>query len=159
VKSILLVTGSRSLAASPAAEAWARSILRERIAVVPDRGWLFVGDANGPDRWAVEIAAACEVNRAMYKLDGMVAVDSILRGGAFKFWAPAEVARARRGDRTWPLERNKALVESAQKAACEGWVVSCLALVDPASRTRGTMHAVTQARKAGLPVEVLEWRG
>lgn len=46
---VLLVTGSRSLATHPGAEAWARGLIREALR---DVDVLLVGDATGVDRWA-----------------------------------------------------------------------------------------------------------
>lgn len=46
---VLLVTGSRSLATIPGAEAWAREHIRRALEGV---GLLIVGDAPGPDLWA-----------------------------------------------------------------------------------------------------------
>lgn len=43
---VLLVTGSRSLAAIPGAEAWARAKIAEALVGVD---LLIVGDAEGPD--------------------------------------------------------------------------------------------------------------
>lgn len=49
---VLLVTGSRSLADRPGAEAWARGLIH---AALTGTDLLIVGDAPGPDAWAVEI--------------------------------------------------------------------------------------------------------
>ena len=50
---VLLITGARSLADDPAAEAWARGLIAAALVGVD---LLLVGDAPGPDAWAREIA-------------------------------------------------------------------------------------------------------
>jgi hypothetical protein len=151
VTRVIVVTGSRSLADSPAAEAWARGVLREHLAREP--AWLFVGDARGPDDWAAEIAQSLGLPRARWKLDGLVVFARPSGSGGWKHWARAEDAAARRGDRRWPLERNRALIDAAAKAAADAWSVRVLGLVDERSRTRGTDHTLRLAERAGLSVE------
>lgn len=146
---LLVVTGSRSLAADPRAAEWARGILSDRIFALPDGSVVVTGDAPGPDAVAQELAGSSllSVRRVVYALDGWI----WFCGERFSQWA----MEARR-DRTWPLERNRCMIRDA--ASRSGYARKlCLALVDPGSRTKGTMHTVTQARRAGLPVEVLEW--
>jgi hypothetical protein len=149
---LLVVTGSRTIAADPRAEAWARGILSDRIFALPDGSVLVTGDAAGPDAIAQEYAGSTllAVRRAVYALDGWIHYE----GERASRWTMEPPRR----DRTFPLERNIAMIRDA--ASRSGYARKlCLALVDPSSRTKGTLHTVTQARRAALPVEVLEWRG
>lgn len=68
---ILIVTGSRSLATIPGAEAWAKDILRERFAEASE---LYVGDAAGPDAWA------CYGRSRSTERDVKFTADNLLRG-------------------------------------------------------------------------------
>lgn len=143
---ILLVTGSRALADTPAAERWAR----ERIADAFERHnptIVVTGDAAGPDEWAVGPALADDCDVYVWRCDGSVE----------RRWATgAELQPMRRWTPTgprkrWPLQRNAAMVAETTDQS-EGAAV-VLALHAPWATTRGTAHTVGLARRAGLAVE------
>ena len=122
---ILLVTGSRSLATRPGAEAWARGILRDALA---GADLLIVGDAPGPDAWAWESAEGgwltphdvttrpatlrrihCYRTRGVYR-GQIVLHDGYMHGKHFALdtvadWDPDGDAH--------PLDRNAAMVRDA----------------------------------------------
>lgn len=160
---VLLVTGARSLADDPAAEAWARGLIAEALAGVD---LLIVGDAPGPDAWAWKRAGltygrtTCHqyLTRGSFaggvvKRDGRTCVDA-------HRWAP-------RGTSTHPLDRNAAMVRDIAAMRDAGHTVSVLALLDgrkPAvvkpgedRPTRGTEHTARLARDAGLMVDAQTW--
>ena len=148
---VLLVTGSRSLARIPGAEAWARGLIREAL-----RGCdlLIVGDAEGPDAWARALATANETRTRCYHVHGLH------RGWITDSDIADPVARWDEGvtrGRRYPLARNAAMVADAAGFFDAGATVSVLALVDTASRTQGTLHTVGLARDAGLTVDVRTW--
>ena len=61
--SVLLATGSRSLARIPGAEAWARAILRDALAGVD---LLIVGDAEGQHTAGLAERAGITVRREVW---------------------------------------------------------------------------------------------
>ena len=155
---VLLITGARSLADDPAAEAWARGIIAEALAGVD---LLIVGDAPGPDAWAWEISRGVVESRHRYwsrrehagSIEARDADDQLI---AWWTWGSR---------RTGPLDRNAAMVTDA--APQEGEHVSVLALLDgrkpavvqpgEARPTRGTEHTARLARDAGLTVDAQTW--
>ena len=159
---VLLVTGSRSLAASAGADAWARALIRRALDGVDV---LIVGDAPGPDRWAVQegddaVAHEMRVYWTRGRDAGCILVPTgdgeVSYGGR---WAP-------RGASTHPLARNAAMVRDAAALAAQGADVRCLALLDgtkhdaPGKRaTRGTEHTAGLAERAGLTVQREVWNG
>jgi hypothetical protein len=151
---LLLVTGSRALADTPASEAWARAVLEPAIGAVILTGWLVVGDAPGPDTWAWDSACGWHEGAwAIYGLDGTVVTPKL--GGLSRWHADAVAGRAQHGAR-WPLERNRAMVAAVAKAHRGGRVAArCLALVAPWATTAGTQFTARLAREAGLAVETL----
>lgn len=147
---VLLVTGSRALCDTPAAEAWARGVLRGRI--TSSTRSVVAGDARGPDAWAHDetpLALWC----ARWCLDGSVLcrlngnwreearwlVRGVVRPTTHEAWAQRAIAR------------NAAMVEHTARTPG----ARCLALVAPWSRTRGTQHTARLAREHGITVEVL----
>jgi phosphoserine phosphatase len=149
----LLVTGSRSLGDDPAAAKWAREQIGAAVFVLPDDAVIVTGDAKGPDTWAQNAAAALRMLLAVYRLDGSV----VLYGdGEQPVHRWTEEAPTR--DRRWPLLRNEAMVRAvAERVRVDGYTAECLALVDAASRTRGTRHTVTLCERAGIATRVVEW--
>lgn len=143
---ILLVTGSRSLADTPAAERWARGELGRVMAAELSLTRLVVGDAYGPDAWAKEIA----LDTAGAIMDVWFAI------------GPRWVFDTDPPTRTWwnadgrprvdPFGRNRAMVAHVA-ATYPRPDVRVLALFAPWSRTHGTGHTVVLARRAGLAVE------
>jgi len=153
-RSILLVCGSRALTERPEAEAWAREILWQTILALPRvesphaASVVVVGDASGPDAWALDIAGQTACARwCRYALDGY----RYKTDGVPMSWSamPAlPVAKA------WPLVRNAVMVrEVAGLARDFGDVVRVIGLVSPWATTHGTEHTLGLARRAGLPVE------
>ena len=149
---VLLVTGSRALSDTHAAEVWARGMLRERITrEIVDS--VVAGDARGPDEWAHEIAPPglwC----ARWCLDGAVLCSLGSNWHEEARWLVRGVPRPSTSE-AWvqrALARNRAMVEHAARRP-EG--VRVLALLAPWSRTRGTQHTMRLAREHSLPVEVL----
>lgn len=157
---VLLVTGARSLATRPGAEAWARALIAEALAGVD---LLIVGDAPGPDRWAAWLAAPTDIEPHVYLTRGrdagwVVSPDEEGECSFVRRWAP-------RGTSTHPLVRNTAMVAAAQSALAAGHTVTVLALLDglktdaPGRRaTRGTEHTAGIAERAGLTVRREVWR-
>ena len=148
---VLLVTGSRSLAAHPGAEAWARGLIRAALAGVD---LLIVGDAPGPDAWAAEIASSHDVCVRRYDTRGIHAGWIVQQEHALwcriDQWAtPAMVGRR------YPLYRNAAMVRDVvDLAMTPQWSAGCIALVDPASATKGTEHT---AGLEGVERGAVEW--
>lgn len=154
---IALVCGSRSLADNPATEAWARHI----IECISDHADVIVaGDAEGPDKWAADRVFRLRsehLRGRFYDLDGVV-YDAA--GTPLGRWATRDVPLDPRDPRwrRWPLVRNAAMVRAvALRARRDRRPVSLYALVDPGSRTQGTMHTVTLARAMGITTHVERW--
>lgn len=159
---VLLITGARSLADDPAAEAWARGLIAEALAGVD---LLIVGDAPGPDRWAMsegrDLSHGVHVYWTRGKDAGWILVPDGEGEASYEGrWAP-------RGSPTGPLARNAAMVAHAARMLRGAADVSVLALLDgrkPAvvqpgedRPTRGTEHTVGLARAAGLTVDAQTW--
>jgi hypothetical protein len=163
VAELLVVTGSRVLADTPDAEAWARGVLGEVTAALPPVAVLYAGGAAGPDTWAADLARERGLSVIEYRLDGNRWTLSRLSRAVRPYapWCEWEGVRARPGDRRWPLERNRVMIDHAALLARTAAVnlrhaVRVLALVAPWSRTHGTQHTVRLARAAGLAVDVRE---
>jgi hypothetical protein len=158
---VLLVTGSRSLADDPAAERWARGLIREALDGV---GLLIVGDATGPDAWAWEIATTLPAVERLYLsrwcCDGSQRIVDRHPERAtrerIEWWAEGDVHT---------LDRNAAMVRHAKDYTARQWDVRVLALLDgrkdaaPGRVTRGTEHTAGLAERAGLAVTRETWRG
>lgn len=140
----LLVTGSRALAGS-ACERMAHDVVSRAIDGVDV---VIVGDASGPDAWALGYATARGVTDRRYCLNGTVMCRSDVR----RRWIDAPTLEAAPPYRV-PLLRNAAMVaELAARAARQPdeWEVSYLALVAQWSQTHGTEHTARLAREAGI---------
>lgn len=152
----LLVTGSRSLAKDPKAEAWARAILNPTIAELPPWSVVVHGGAIGPDRWAQE-SAEFHV-RGVPLLTYVLFVDGekwVVTLGAGLHVNRVRWTEAKNQD---PLVRNRHMVNVEMPALVgRGYKPRVLALVDSTSRTKGTGHTVGLARKAGYPVDRRVW--
>lgn len=144
---LLLVTGSRSLAADAGSKFWADGKVDLAVRSLSRGDVVLAGGAPGPDTWAVEHAKAAGVRRIELRLDGQRYENGIAVGP----WTQ-EIPALR--NREWPLVRNKALVACAAKARDAGWSVEVLALKDPRSPTQGTMHTVVAAEAERLFVTV-----
>lgn len=155
----LLVTGSRSLAKDPKAEAWARAILAEVIGTLPPKSLLIHGGAVGPDSWAHWILDGRSKEPGVrlwsycYHPDGRLSRTAIMDGAAWN------VGKTRwHDDDPGPPARNRHMVNVEMPALVgRGYEPRVLALVDSTSRTKGTGHTVGLARKAGYPVDRRVW--
>lgn len=156
---VLLVTGARSLADDPAAERWARGLIREALDGV---GLLIVGDATGPDAWAWEIATTMPVTERLYlsqwRYTGLLRIvdrhpERATRERA-DWWADGGVH---------PIDRLPAMVRHAKDYTARQWDVRVLALLDGRAHPRvtrdGTEHTAGLAERAGLAVTRETWRG
>mgnify|MGYP005610075493 FL=1 len=162
VTRVLLITGARSLADDPAAEAWARGKIAAALVGVD---LLIVGDAPGPDRWAMyegrDLSHGVHVYWTRGKDAGWIlSPDGEGEASYEGRWAPP-------GTPTGPLDRNAAMVATARANMLRGHTVSVLALLDgrkpavvkPGEKrpTRGTEHTARLARAAGLTVDAQTW--
>ena len=153
---VLLVTGSRSLAAHPGAEAWARGLIRAALAGVD---LLIVGDAPGPDAWAAEIASSHDVCVRRYDTRGIHAGWIVQQEHALWCRIDQWATPAMQG-RRYPLHRNAAMVRDVTTIAMRRDASArALALIDPASETKGTEHTAGLAVRAGLTVQREVWNG
>lgn len=153
----LLVTGSRSLARSLAAETWASRLINLAASDLPPWSVVVHGGATGPDTWAQEAAENHRYGLPLlthaFLVDGRHIVTTLGRGTLHK-----HTARWCKSNRD-PLARNRHMVEVEMPAfAGRGYTLRVLALVDAASGTRGTDHTVRLARAAGIPVDRHEWQ-
>lgn len=148
---VLLVTGSRSLANHPGAEAWARGLIR---AALVGADMLIVGDAPGPDAWAAAIASSHDVCVRRYDTRGIHAGWIVQQEHAM--WCRIDEWATRLD--MHPLKRNAAMVRDASAMTGYGATARVLALVDPASETKGTEHTAGLAERAGLTVQREVWR-
>lgn len=147
---ILLVTGSRALADSVAAERWAHGeITRVLDAFLPTL--VAVGDAPGADRFATALAHARGVAVQRWVLTGAVVTTSAAGVEELRWW-PKGAAKLEPS--RWPLARNAAMCSCVGLIAANGDVARALALTAPWAKTHGTAHTVARAREAGLVVEV-----
>ena len=160
VTRVLLVTGARSLADDPAAEAWARGLIAEALAGV---GLLIVGDAPGPDAWASRIQRNAMRRVWCYRTRGPNArwIDTAHceEWDRLRLWSTGVSAH--------PLDRNAAMVDAAAAMRDAGVDVRVLALLDGRKPrvvqpgedrpTRGTEHTVGLAEDAGLTVDARVW--
>jgi hypothetical protein len=152
----LLVTGSRSLARDPRKEAWARAIISATVAELSPWSTIVHGGASGPDAWAQEAAES-------HRYGAYLLTNTLLADGRIVITTLGGGTLHRAHDR-WhdgnpgPLERNRHMVEVEMPAlAARGYTPRVLALVDQASRTKGTDHTVRLALKAGYPVDRREY--
>ena len=164
---ILLVTGARSLADDPAAEAWARGLIAEAL---EGADLLIVGDAPGPDAWAVDEARRARISRRKYAafgpFAGCVVVDG--REGAPPRWTIREPRR-------WIYETSPESVPASQRKIVATWVakryvammgdavkanrthdVSALYLADPRAGCISEL-VIDKARKANIPLRQEAW--
>lgn len=166
---VLLVTGARSLADDPAAEAWARGLI---AAALVGTDLLIVGDAPGPDAWALNETTwlmSTTLKVRCYRTHGIDA-GWITEPAQGQWWRVARWAEPRSMlSARYPLMRNAAMVADCKEMhADSAWhTVSVLALLDgrkpavvpPGEKrpTRGTEHTVGLARAAGLTVDARTW--
>jgi len=147
---VLVVSGSRSLVDTPAAEEWARGVLGDIVSALPEGSAVVAGDARGPDAWALAIAASVPriIHCVCYALDG----SRYVNGEFSNTWARANDQRA--NDRkTWPLVRNTRMCLDAGVRLREGIIIAAAGFVAPWSKTRGTMHTVNRLRAEGIYAE------
>ena len=164
VTRVLLITGARSLADDPAAEAWARGKIAAALVGVD---LLIVGDAPGPDAWACRIQRDALRRVECYRTHGLnigwVDTAHCEEWDRVRRWSPPRAIHSTR----YPLMRNAAMVRDCGHYAAEGHDVRCLALLDgrkpavvqPGEKrpTRCTEHTASLARAAGLTVDAQTW--
>jgi hypothetical protein len=164
VTRVLLITGARSLATRPGAEAWARGLIAEALAGCD---LLIVGDAPGPDAWARTEAGREGVECHEYLTLGIHAGMIAEHCGIAAPHIDRRWDRPSMHGRRYPLHRNAAMVDDVKALAMTPkWAAApVLALLDglkvdaPGKRaTRGTEHTVGLARAAGLTVRQEVWR-
>jgi hypothetical protein len=148
-RQVLLVTGARELARTHARTAWGVAAVGDAITALRRDALVMTGDATGPDTWARSEAALAALERWVYALDGWIYAN----GEPRCHWTA--VTGAGRSPRRWPLYRNERMVAEAHGFAGRGDAVTVLALVAPWSRTRGTMHTVGLAHRAGIAATIL----
>ena len=147
-RSILLVTGSRSLVDTEDGRRWA---LAELDLFFPGFDTIVTGDARGPDTWAFRASPPGRCFR--YGLDGSI----VTSGGAVGRWDRG-VSRPRYGttpgDRAlaaaWCLLRDRRMVKAVARRGWEGAQVECLALIDRGSKTHGAEYTATVAEHGGV---------
>lgn len=151
---LLLVTGSRALADTDAARAWALSVLRPAVEACQGRaGYLVVGDAPGPDTWAKELAEARGVAGRQYALNGWLSMWASNTWVSKPWHTPAGSGWRQHGPK-WPLFRNATMVRwFAERCREADTVAHVVALVAPWSKTRGTEHTGRLVERAGIAVE------
>ena len=164
---VLLVTGARSLADDPDAEAWARGLIAAALVGVD---LLLVGDASGPDAWASRIQRDALRRVECYRTHGLnigwVDTAHCEEWDRVRRWSPPRAIHSTR----YPLMRNAAMVRDAAALRDDPLMmadVRCLALLDgrkpavvkPGEKrpTRGTEHTARLARAAGLTVDAQTW--
>ncbi len=144
-RKLLLVTGSRTLAESAARQEWARQVLAAHLEGLGADDWVLHGGATGPDQFVEDLARCKGIKTMSYRLDGYRYHGEERLGK----WAPDSGATSAG---SWPLVRNATMASQAKHAADLGWDVRCVALLDPASVTRGTQHTATKCADSGLQV-------
>ncbi len=149
---LLLVTGSRALANTPAAEWWATQRILTALSRLDLGAELVTGDARGPDEWARRLAIHLRVPTLVFNLWGKVE-DS---GEGWRWTQQQRPPFAAPEGKRWPLVRNAAMVDYVRGRAAGGARVHVLALAAPWADTRGTGHTAGLARGAGLVVETHE---
>lgn len=140
---ILLVTGSRVLAASTHEERAKALLAAYCEAHAPTM--IVVGDADGPDEWAATWAATRNRDLRIYALDGWVhSAGKLLRPWSKEPRAPGTFCK--------PLARNVAMVRETAEQRAKGAHVEALGLEAAWSATMGAAHTLAAARGAGLSI-------
>ena len=149
---VLLVTGSRVIADSPAALQLARAAIEKHGAAADA---IVAGDARGPDALALGFARERGKRWAMYSLDGLVR-----RGHAtpVRWNDPARDGdppgfddnRALRA--AWCLTRDRAMVRDLVAARDGGRSVTVLAVIATWSKTHGAEYTAQRAEAHGITV-------
>ncbi len=153
---ILVVTGSRALCATAAAESWARGEICDALCDLAMRGLATVvvtGDAPGPDVWAIHEAASCALRWIRYGLDGWRTEGEGFVKREPVAWCTAEEVpkRGTRAYSRWPLTRNRVMVAAVKRAVAAGeYTASALALAAPWARTHGTQHTIGLLTRAKI---------
>lgn len=141
---VLLVTGSRAMAATDEALHWTRRELR-RVIRPHRRDTLrfIVGGAPGVDAQARMLGIWEGAPVDAFLLNGRVDP-----GPRRKGWSWYDGPRIE--SPTWPLRRNDAMIAAAVAACRAGAVVKAVTLYAPWSPTRGTLYTRDRAALAGL---------
>jgi hypothetical protein len=146
---IRLVSGSRSLADTPAGFDWCTGILR--LHLTPG-DILVTGYAKGPDRWSLEIAEEIGIPWYSYRPTGRIET-----GGRSWDWCKGHGKPPTGLDphwvwREWFLLRDRVMVGHMEAHKNAGREVGILGFLDPKSETQGTEYTLQHAEKAGLSV-------
>lgn len=162
---VLLVTGSRSLTERKGASQQALKIL---YPLECEASLVVAGDANGPDKWALQMAEfETGIPWQCFRLDGAIEHSR----GIFGQLAWGSVVGIE--SRKVPLKRNAEMVRhveglrgAVETLAPDNWTgpgyetrLLCVGFVDPDSRTHGTDHTLRLARQAGIWTARYVWRG
>lgn len=146
----LVVSGSRALhprrGGSVRSQQWACQAIRDKLDEL-GRPTIVDGYADGPDRWASEIARDEDLPLVEFRLDGIVycfRVPGRPTGPAGRWHKSTKQIH--------PLDRDRAMVEWAQKVLDKGRRVEALGLVAPWSKTRGTDWTLGLAKHCGIKV-------
>lgn len=154
---VLLVTGSRTVAGNPDASAIAAELL-SLVILAGEYTSVVTGDAVGVDTLAVAAAERSKIPRVRYCLDRVVRIawDELeLERTDTMLWHGDGVPT----DRAWPLVRNEVMVRDVKAMGELPMVdsVTCLGLVDPASKTGGTLQTLRLAKGVGIKCSVYTW--
>lgn len=142
---VLLVTGSRALAKTPAARQWACARLCEHFAWLldgPDPLVIHGGCRGSPDAWSGDLAGALDLRQRVYLANGRMEVYQGRRQTEACVWSTSPGT---------PLDRNRYMVETVARKL-QGLPLRVLALRASWATTHGTEHTITLARGAGLDV-------
>ena len=139
MKRILLVTGSRVLAAADYEQRACALLAAFAEHYAPTI--VVCGDADGPDSWAASWATSTGRGLRIYALDGWVYDEHAAR---FRRWSA--------GGANEPLDRNVVMVADVAWQRTKGVHVEAFGIEAVWSSTRGTAHTLGKARAAGLPI-------
>lgn len=149
---ILLVTGSRALAGTALATAWARERIAEALTGYAATR-IVAGDARGADAFARSLAYERGLPFECWHLDELVRVWlSPDESRVVRRWWPVGSGRLSTGE--WPLSRNAAMVASVAARAANRDTAQVLGLIAPwarnGGRIGGTRQTIRCAEKAGI---------
>lgn len=148
-KSIIVLTGSRAWDTDAKSRSWARGALVQTFALHgPDL--VAHGAAPGWDHEGDSLAQWVGVPRAVFALSRQIPFLH-LPGGTARPLADADRYRY-----DGPLPRNAALMRWAADRAADGHRVVVVGCIAPWSVTRGTRHAIEQAKALDLNVVEIE---
>lgn len=158
-ESLLIVIGSRCMADSEAAKAWAKSELwrwlRCRRSTAVSATFLS-GGADGPDSWGEAGAVHLGVPAVGYLLDGSRSLVGAPASGPDRWTDDEPPAAGSWSWKKWCLRRNDAVVMSAACSAARARrAAEALAVVAPWSHTQGTEYTARRLARAGVLTSVV----